>query len=225
VAARDETLMMAYQQGDVAAFEELMARHERPLWTFVRRFVVDDATAEDILQDVFLRVVAAAGDWKSQAKVSTWLFTIARNACTDHARRTVHRRASSLDAPAGGPSAGGAAHGPADRWSDESSGPVLGDRIAAPAPGAEGEAMNRELRVHIDRAVDLLPADQREVFLMREVMDLSFSEIAVTVGASEPTVKSRMRYALEKLRQALVTFHEPPGRAAERTGQRSVGDR
>jgi RNA polymerase sigma-70 factor (ECF subfamily) len=64
-------------------------------------------------------VVGAAGDWKRQAKVSTWLYTIARNLCTDHARRAVHRRASSLDAPAG-PSADGS--------SDESSGPVLGDR-------------------------------------------------------------------------------------------------
>jgi RNA polymerase sigma-70 factor (ECF subfamily) len=213
--------MVVYQQGDVAAFEELMARHERPLWTFVRRFVGDDATAEDVLQEVFLRVVGAAGDWKSQARVSTWLYTIARNLCTDHARRAVHRRASSLDAPAG-LSADGS---PNESW-DESSGPVLGDRIAAATPGAEGEAMDRELRLHIDRAVDLLPTEQREVFLMREVMDLSFSEIAVAVGASEPTVKSRMRYALEKLRQALVTFHEPRWRAAaERTGQRSVDER
>jgi RNA polymerase sigma-70 factor (ECF subfamily) len=103
---------------------------------------------------------------------------------------------------------------------------VLGDRIAAPTPGAEGEALDRELRLHIDRAVDLLPTEQREVFLMREVMELSFSEIAGAVGASEPTVKSRMRYALEKLRQALVTFHEPRGRAAaESTGQRSVDER
>jgi RNA polymerase sigma-70 factor (ECF subfamily) len=188
--------MAAYQQGDVAAFEELMGRHERPLWAFVRRFVGDAGTAEDLLQEVFLRVVGAAGDWKNEAKVSTWLYTIARNLCTDHARRAVHRRASSLDAPV-------------RAMSDESSGPVLVDRIAAGTIGAEGEAMDRQLRLHIDRAVDLLPAEQREVFLMREVMDLSFAEIAQAVGASEPTVKSRMRYALEKLRQALGDFHEP----------------
>jgi len=189
--------MAAYQQGDAASFEALMARHERPLWTFVRRFVGDPDTAADLLQEVFLRVVGAAADWKPDAKVSTWLYTIARNLCTDHARRAVHRRASSLDAPVRPMS------------NDDSSGPILVDRVAARHAGAEDEAMDRQLRLHIDRAVDLLPADQREVFLMREVMDLSFAEIAQAVGASEPTVKSRMRYALEKLRQALGAFHEP----------------
>jgi len=188
--------MAAYQQGDAAAFEALMARHERPLWTFVRRFVGDPDTAADLLQEVFLRVVGAAAGWKHDAKVSTWLYTIARNLCTDHARRAVHRRASSLDAPVR-PMAG------------DSSGPILVDRVAARDAGAEGEAMDRQLRMHIDQAVDLLPPDQREVFLMREVMDLSFAEIAQAVGATEPTVKSRMRYALEKLRQALAAFHEP----------------
>jgi len=194
--------MAAYQQGDAAAFEALMARHERPLWTFVRRFVGDPETAADLLQEVFLRVVGAAPDWKPDAKVSTWLYTIARNLCTDHARRAVHRRAASLDAPVR-PMAG------------DSSGPILVDRVAARNAGAEDEAMDRQLRVHIDHAVDLLPPDQREVFLMREVMDLSFAEIAQAVGASEPTVKSRMRYALEKLRQALASFHEPRGGADE----------
>ena len=176
--------MAAYQQGDAAAFEALMARHERPLWTFVRRFVGDPDTAADLLQEVFLRVVGAAAGWKHDAKVSTWLYTIARNLCTDHARRAVHRRASSLDAPVR-PMAG------------DSSGPILVDRVAARDAGAEGEAMDRQLRMHIDHAVDLLPPDQREVFLMREVMDLSFAEIAQSVGASLPTGKSRMRYALE----------------------------
>src|SRR3569623_341798 len=190
--------MAAYQQGDAAAFEALMARHARPLWTFVRRFVGAPETAADLLQEVFLRVVGAAPDWKPEAKVSTWLYTIARKLCTDHARRAVHRRAAALDAPVR-PMAG------------DSSGPILVDRVAARNAGAEDEAMDRQLRVHIDHAVDLLPPDQREVFLMREVMDLYFAEIAQAVGASEPNVKSRMRYALEMLRQALAALHEPGG--------------
>jgi RNA polymerase sigma-70 factor, ECF subfamily len=203
VAATDESFMAAYRNGDVAAFQELVARHERPLWTFLRRFVADAAIAEDLLQEVFLRVVRAAGEWKEDAKFSTWLYTIARNLCTDQARRAVHRRTLSLDAPSR----------PMD---DEGSGPVLGDRIAGGSSGfGQGDhaAMNRQLGAQIDRAVDALPSDQREVFLMREVMDMSFAEIAEAVAASEPTVKSRMRYALEKLRQALEGFHEAPARS------------
>lgn len=197
--------MAAYQAGDVASFEQLMARYERPLWAFIKRFVHDPALAEDLLQEVFLRVIRAAGDWKQDARVSTWLYTIARNLCTDHARRAVHRRALSLDASA-------RASGDGD-----GSGPLLSDRVASKTAGAERDALDRELRAHIDRAVDALPVDQREVFLMREVMDLSFADIAQAVGASEPTVKSRMRYALEKLRQALGAFYE--------TGASSGGDR
>ena len=84
---------------------------------------------------------------------------------------------------------------------------------------AEDAVMNRQLAARIDRAVDTLPADQREVFLMREVMDLPFAEIARAVGASEPTVKSRMRYALEKLRAALEGFREVPSASGPSGGE------
>ena len=181
--------MAAYQNGDLGAFSELVARHEKRLWGFVRRFVADAATAEDLLQEVFLRMIKSAPDWQPTAKVTTWLYTIARNLCTDHARRGVWRSAASLDRPVGG---------------DEGSGPrPLVDRIAAGGPGAEGAAIGREIGVRIEQALATLPVDQREVFLMREMMDMPFAEIAAAVGSSEPTVKSRMRYALERLREAL----------------------
>ena len=192
--------MMAYQVGDVAAFEELMVRYERPLWGYVRRFVRDGAVAEDLLQEVFLRVVRAADGWRQDAKVAPWIYTVARNLCTDHARRAATRRARSLDAPAR-PSG------------DEDSSPkLLLDRVDAKIPGSEREALSRELRQHLDRAIDELPRDQREVFILREMMDLPFSEIAASVGAPEGTVKSRMSLALQKLREALATFYEagPP---------------
>ncbi len=188
--------MAAYQGGDVAAFAELVARHEKRLWNFVRRFVADTATAEDLLQEVFLRVVRNAAEWKASAKFSTWLYTIARNLCTDNARRGLLRKADSLDQT------------PAP--SRDQSGPHRIDKIAGSAPTAEKAAMNRELADRVDRAVAALPVEQREVFLMREVMDMSFAEIASATGASEPTVKSRMRYALERLRTALVELQDHP---------------
>jgi RNA polymerase sigma-70 factor (ECF subfamily) len=195
----DEALMAAYQKGDVAAFGELVARHEKRLWNFLRRFVRDNATAEDLLQEVFLRVVKSAVQWQPSAKVSTWLFTIARNLCTDQARRAEFRQAESLDQAKAG---------------DEGSGLRRIDRVAANSGDAEREAMGREIASLVDRAVGELPVEQREVFLMREVMDMSFAEIAAQVGASEPTVKSRMRYALQRLRSSLGELHEATARDA-----------
>ena len=185
--------MAAYQRGDVEAFAELAARHEKRLWNFLRHFVRDKATAEDLLQEVFLRVVKSAAEWQPTAKVSTWLFTIARNLCTDQARRAELRQAESLEQTKGG---------------DGDSGVRRLDRVATNTRNAESEVMGQEIARLVSRAVDELPVEQREVFLMREVMDMSFAEIAAQVEASEPTVKSRMRYALQRLRLALGDLHE-----------------
>ncbi len=189
----DEQLLAAYRAGDAAAFEKLLARYEKPVWTYLRRFVRQDQAAEDLLQEVFLRVVRDAQDagapgWKGQARFATWLYTIARNLCVDRSRREAIRAAASMDAGDGGDEAPASLH----------------DRLAAPDRAPDALLADRQAAARIDRAIAALPDEQREVFLMREVMELPFAEIAVVVGASEPTVKSRMRYALEKLRGALA---------------------
>jgi RNA polymerase sigma-70 factor, ECF subfamily len=203
----DEQLMHAYRGGDLGAFEVLLSRHERPVWRFLRRSVGDAALAEDLLQEVFLRVVKARAEWKGESKVSTWVYAIARNLCIDHARRAVHRDAASLDAPA---------------RRDDEQGDTMHERLPSPTRDAEGLTSDGELRARIDAAVASLPPEQREVFLMREVMDVSFAEIAGVVGAPEPTVKSRMRYALERLRAALEDFRDRP-EAAELAGAGAGG--
>jgi len=193
----DEQLLAAYRAGDVAAFEKLLGRYEKPIWTYLRRFVRRDDAAEDLLQEVFLRVVrdaqdAAAAGWKGQAKFSTWLYTVARNLCVDRSRREAIRVAASLDA------GGEADDAPAS----------LHERIPAPDRAADAVLANRQAATRIDAAIAALPDDQREVFLMREVMELPFAEIAAVVGTSEPTVKSRMRYALERLQNALSEYED-----------------
>ena len=195
--------MSAYRAGDARAFERLVARHEKAVWNFLRRFVRDATTAEDLLQEVFLRVIKSADEWRGAAKFSTWLYTIARNLCVDHARRAVHRDATSLD-------------GPEQRGSESDS--TLHDRIASHAPRADELVADKQAKARIETAIATLPTEQREVFLMREVMEMPFAEIAAAVGASEPTVKSRMRYALEKLRAALVELGRDTTGAAESSG-------
>jgi RNA polymerase sigma-70 factor, ECF subfamily len=208
----DEQLLAAYRGGDVRAFEKLLARYEKPIWSFLRRFVRDAEAAEDLLQEVFLRVVRDAQEsgpaWKGEAKFSTWLYTIARNLCIDRARRAAVRGS-------GSPSAMPSIDGPSDGEGETA---TLHERIAAPGPSTDAVVAGRQAARRIDRAVAELPDDQREVFLMREVMELPFAEIASVVGASEPTVKSRMRYALEKLRAALADLGEARSGAAQSTG-------
>ncbi|MFU8807147.1 MAG: sigma-70 family RNA polymerase sigma factor, partial [Bradymonadaceae bacterium] len=93
----DEDLMLRYAEGDIEAFGVLLARHERPLYNFILRSCRRKDTAEEILQEVFLRVVKSAPNYRKTAKFTTWLYTVARNLCIDRARKTSKRVEISLD--------------------------------------------------------------------------------------------------------------------------------
>lgn len=187
----DEALMFRYQRGDVRAFELLLGRHRRPIYNFILRFVRDKAQAEDLLQDTFLRVIRSAASYQKQAKFTTWLYTIARNLCVDASRRAKHRKTQSLDAPMN---------------EDDTHGATRLDMVPGKNLPADRSAIGGEIGSRLEVALERLVPEQREVFLMREFHDLSFGEIAEIVGCPENTVKSRMRYALEKLRGELEEF-------------------
>src|SRR5262245_5888823 len=180
----DEVLMVRFQGGDRAAFNILVRRHKAPIFTFVLRQVRSPSVAEDLAQDVFVKIVQKASDFKHEARFSTWAYAIARNLCIDHLRKMSHRRHPSLDHPT--------------RHDDDR---TLGERTADKRhdTSAERAAIGAQLSEQIVRAVEELPSEQREVFLLREVGHLPFKEIAEVTGSSENTVKSRMRYALERL--------------------------
>jgi RNA polymerase sigma-70 factor (ECF subfamily) len=189
----DEALLDRFQRGDAEAFEVLLGRYERPLYNFVLRSVRDPERAADLVQEVFLRVIQRSDQFQGQSKLSTWLYSIARNLCIDHGRRMVFRRHRSLDAPL---------------TADDGKSATLGDRVPAPTPEADRDSISRELQGQIAAAVEELPEDQREVFLMRQVQGLAFKDIAEIVGVSENTIKSRMRYALERLQAALEEYRD-----------------
>jgi RNA polymerase sigma-70 factor, ECF subfamily len=173
----DEELMRRFRAGEGGAFPVLVRRHRARVFAFVLRLTQDRSRAEDVLQETWLRVVRGAAAYQPTAKFTTWVYTIARNACVDGARREQHRAAEPL------------AEEPRDAgtpWND-------------PERGA-GSA---ELRPLLEAAVAALPREQREVFLLRELAGVPFAEIARMTGAPEPTVKSRMRYALEALKTHL----------------------
>ncbi|HEX2574255.1 MAG TPA: RNA polymerase sigma factor [Polyangia bacterium] len=188
----DEALMLRYRDGEVRAFELLLARHRKPVYNFILRFVGLPAQAEDLLQETFLRVIKGAESYERQAKFTTWLYTIARNLCVDASRRGKHRRVTSLDAPMDG---------------DGESGALL-EVLPSQGQAVDRQVIGKQAGVQIQQAIDRLVEEQREVFIMRELLDMPFKEIAEVVGCSENTVKSRMRYALEKLRETLEEFRD-----------------
>lgn len=189
----DEALMIRFQQGDRAAFAVLVRRHKTPLFNFSLRQLRVRSTAEDVVQETFVRVVQNALDFKHEARFTTWLYTIARNLCIDHLRKGALRKHPSLDEA---------------RSSQDGDGPTLGEQTADGRANVERDATSTELRARIADAVESLPDDQREVFLMREVANLPFKEIAEITNVPENTVKSRMRYALERLQAALSEYEE-----------------
>ncbi len=188
----DEQLMERFLEGRSGAFQTLVERHSGRIYNFVLRQVGDKDLAEDIVQDTFLRVVRSAKSFRAKAKLTTWLYTIARNLCIDALRKAKHRRHASLDKP----------------LSQQDGGATLLDMVADDKPGHDSAARDRRFVAALEDALATLPDEQREVFLMREIQGLKFREIAEIVGIPENTVKSRMRYALEALRGHLADFKD-----------------
>ncbi|MDE2406724.1 MAG: RNA polymerase sigma factor [Xanthomonadaceae bacterium] len=175
----DEALMLAYAAGDVGAFERLYARHRQKLYRHLLRQLRDNALADELFQDVWQRVIAARGSWTPDAGFATWLYTIAHHRLGDHWRALKHRPAAPADAE---------------------------ERLARLADGQTPERVlsDFERRRQLQLALDDLPTEQREVLLLRLEQDMTLEEIGQVTGAGRETVKSRLRYAMDKLRTRLA---------------------
>lgn len=175
----DDALMLAWSQGDVAAFEALYGRHRERLHRFLLRQLRDPGLADEVFQDTWQRVVASGRDWRPDAAFVTWLYRIARNRIADHWRARQHRPPAPADA-------------------DERS-----LRIEDPdTPELRMDALQRSR--DLQQALDALPDEQREVVLLRLEQELTLEEIGEITGVGRETVKSRLRYAMDKLRAALA---------------------
>jgi len=199
----DEQLMLAFRGGDARAFEALVRRHRAPVFNFILRYTGQRARAEDLLQETWLKVVRSAVEYEPRARFTTWVYTIARNLCVDSARKESYRQADSLDAPASA--------------SDEGDGRALGEMLPDGSGSPERGAHNARVRPMLERALNALPEEQREVFILREYSGIAFKEIAQVTQTSENTVKSRMRYALEGLRKKLTEYGVDGDLAEDRT--------
>ena len=186
----DEALLAAYRSGESRAFEVLLGRYRGPLFNFLLRSSRDRGRAEELYQDVWMKVIERCDDFRGDAKFSTWLYAIARNLAIDHQRKMKFRGHAPLDA------------------TQPRTGQSIGERLGNPGPSTEQLAIGGLIRARIGDAVEELPEEQREVFLLRQLQGLAFNEIAEVVGVPANTVKSRMRYALERLQGLLSDLEE-----------------
>jgi len=185
----DENLMVRFGRGEAAAFEFLYRRHESRVFRYLQRNVKNEATANDLMQEVWFAVVRGAANYQPTAKFTTWLFTIAHNRTVDMIR--ANHRLQSLDA--------------GDDADPEASSPL--ERLAIEAKLEPlAQVQSQDEAAALLGAVAQLPAEQRSAFLLQAEGDLSVEEIAHATGSSFETVKSRLRYARAKLRQLLWEY-------------------
>jgi RNA polymerase sigma-70 factor (ECF subfamily) len=193
-ADADARRLADFAAGDVAAFEALYARHEQPVYRFLLRSVRDARLAEELLQDVWMRVIAHADRFEPRARFTTWLYRIARNRLIDHWRSSDADALVALD--------------DSPREDDSA---VPADAIpASTSSQPEVQVQDRQQARAYASAVESLPAVQRETFLLHCHAELSLEQISAITGAGIETIKSRLRYARAKLRDALTAWDPAP---------------
>jgi RNA polymerase sigma-70 factor (ECF subfamily) len=177
----DAQLMLAYAKGEMRAFETLYSRHRGALYRYLVRHARDGEIANDLFQEVWSRVIVNRARYEPRAKFRTFLFTLAHNCFIDHCRRVKSR--------------------PAGASIDEADAADLlaADDNLQPEATLEREEATRRYRA----ALAALPPEQRDVYLLHEEADLSLEEIARVTGVGAETAKSRLRYAVGKLKTAL----------------------
>ena len=183
----DEEIMIDYQAGDQDAMQTIFHRHKMPLLNFCLRILGNRADAEEIAGDVFLTLVTHKDTFKSQAKFSTWIYTIARNKCISHLRRRKFTWAfPSLSSP------------------EESESPAI--QIPSSDDLPHEALVRQETATHVRNAIDRLPYEQREAIVLKEYHDFSYEEISTILSCSLEKVKILIFRAKERLRIDLTSF-------------------
>ena len=178
----DGDLMLAYSDGDAAAFEQLYSRYKQPLYQYMMNSCESDATASELFQEVWVRVIKARGTFKNESPFNAWLFRIARNILIDHYRSKGRKPIT-------------------DSLDEIESQNVTAIRSTSLTPEQMAELKQREGVLH--EALQRLPDAQREAMLLKHIAGMNTAEIADVVETGAETIKSRLRYATSKLRMLL----------------------
>ena len=186
--ASDEDLMQAYAAGDAGAFDTLYARHKGGVYRYLLRHCGSAASADEMFQDVWMNLIRARAGYAPSAKFTTWVYRIAHNRLVDHWRASAARPTLAVVA------------GHAD---DEDTDDPLDDVPGRRGDEPETRVASGELGARIKLALAALPPAQRDAFLLHQEAGLELAAIAELTGEGTETIKSRIRYALGKLRSAL----------------------
>lgn len=178
----DKELILSYLDGNEKAFEELLSRHKQRIFTSIYLFVKDQAQAEDIFQDVFIKIVDTLrkGKYNHEGKFLQWALRISYNMCVDNFRRSKRRPTVS----------------PTETFD-------IFDVLENPEDNVEQTIMKSQTHERIRKLVDALPPEQREVVILRHYADMSFKEISQLTRVSINTALGRMRYALINIRRMM----------------------
>jgi RNA polymerase sigma-70 factor (ECF subfamily) len=188
-AARDVRLMERIKHGDMDAFRDLVEAHQRRVIGTIARMLSDETEAEDLAQQVFVRVWKSAARWEPTAKFTTWLYTILRNLVFNETRRRARHPTRSLDATP----------------DDDSHPQQFRDDAAKPPDTA---LLDGEMQDAIERAIQELPPPQRMAVIMRRYQDVSYEEIGEVLDLTVPAVKSLLFRARTELREKLKKYLE-----------------
>ena len=180
----DAELIKAFKEGSSDALAELIGRYKDRLYAYLLRLSRSRDTADDLVQEVFIKIIKKPDSYGERQKFSAWLFTVAHHVMMDHFRSAARRREESLDAAAEG-----------------SPSPV--EMLASADPGPDRVLEDAVRTAKLQAAFDRLSADQREIFLMRHYSELSFKEIAEILGVPIGTVLARMSRAMAKMRREI----------------------
>ena len=178
----DQQLIARYLEGDERAFEELLNRHQQKIYTSIYLFVKEQSLAEDIFQEVFIKIIDTLrkGKYNHEGKFLQWAMRISYNMCVDYFRRTKRRPKVA----------------PTETFD-------IFDVLQATDDNAEQRIIRSQTHDKVRHLVDMLPPEQREVVILRHYADMSFKEIAKLTRVSINTALGRMRYALINIRKML----------------------
>ena len=176
----DEALMLRYAEGDATAFEQLYTRHKGPVYRYMLKLCQNEAVAEELFQEVWIKLINARQNYVVSAKFTTYLYRLAHNKFIDHYRKQNIRIVT-----------------------DPTVDPETIENVQVTDNNPEQQVQMEQTLDRFNQVLDALPHEQREVFLLREETGMNVQEIAETIGINYEAAKSRLRYAINKLRTVM----------------------